>query len=238
LSTFAFKHYIQLLEKTYYKYVHDLLHELVMIISALTMNLFGMPNWATYIFFNDWMNLRLGAGIDPGINLSSFSSSIWWDSNPQPSNRESSLLTTGPEFCPFSAYTLKKKAMNLKTYDVVRAGEVFGSTDKTIDRIRFNDINQWSISSTFYSHVFHTKVFFLPKSFCQSQNLTREKQCEALSYEKRVHKMLMKLTPRFSQIIFLSGVGLILYRVWICKMSLVCHCNILLGIIKQFYCWR
>jgi len=36
---------------------------------------------------------------------------------------------------------------------------------------------------------------FLPKSFCQSQNVNREKLREALSYKKRVRKMLMKLTP-------------------------------------------
>jgi len=39
------------------------------------------------------------------------------------------------------------------------------------------------------------KSAFLPKSFCQSQNVTSEKLQEALSYEKRARKMLMKLTP-------------------------------------------
>jgi len=34
---------------------------------------------------------------------------------------------------------------------------------------------QESISSTFYGRAFHTKVLFLLKSFCQSQNVTREK---------------------------------------------------------------
>jgi len=42
---------------------------------------------------------------------------------------------------------------------------------------------------------FRIKVLFLPKSFCQSQNVTREKLREALLYEKRARKMLMKLTP-------------------------------------------
>jgi hypothetical protein len=36
---------------------------------------------------------------------------------------------------------------------------------------------------------------FLPKSFCQSQNLTREKLCKALLYEKCARKMLMKFIP-------------------------------------------
>jgi len=56
----------------------------------------------------------------------------------------------------------------------------------------------WSISSTFYTRVFCTKVL---SYFCQSQNITREKLLEALSYKKCVHKMLMKLTPwtRISQ---------------------------------------
>jgi len=31
--------------------------------------------------------------------------------------------------------------------------------------------------------------------FCQSQNVTREKLREALSYKKGTRKMLMKLTP-------------------------------------------
>jgi hypothetical protein len=49
----------------------------------------------------------------------------------------------------------------------------------------------WSISSTFYGRIFHTKVLF-------RQNITREKHRhlwkKALLYEKRAHKMLMKLT--------------------------------------------
>jgi len=38
-------------------------------------------------------------------------------------------------------------------------------------------------------------VLFSPKSFCQSQNVTREKLHKALLYEKRVRKMLIKLGP-------------------------------------------
>ncbi len=45
--------------------------------------------------------------------------------------------------------------------------------------------NLWSISSTFYVCFFCTKVLFLPKSFRQSQNVTREKLHEALLYKKR-----------------------------------------------------
>jgi len=52
-----------------------------------------------------------------------------------------------------------------------------------------------SILSTFYARVFHTKVLFLPKSFCQSQNVAREKLRQALSYKKGERKILMKLTP-------------------------------------------
>ncbi len=44
-------------------------------------------------------------------------------------------------------------------------------------------------------HFFVRKCSFLPKSFHQSQNLTRENLRKALSYEKLVHKMLMKLKP-------------------------------------------
>ncbi len=39
--------------------------------------------------------------MDPSMALTSLPSSIGLDPNPQPSNRESSLLTTGPDFCPF-----------------------------------------------------------------------------------------------------------------------------------------
>jgi len=53
---------------------------------------------------------------------------------------------------------------------------------------------QVSITSTFYASVFRTKVLFLPKSFCHSQNVTREKLLNLLLYEKCVHKILMKLT--------------------------------------------
>ncbi len=42
---------------------------------------------------------------------------------------------------------------------------------------------------------FSYKRAFLPKSFHQSQNVIRKKLRQALSYKKRVHKMLMKLTP-------------------------------------------
>ncbi len=51
----------------------------------------------------------------------------------------------------------------------------------------------------FHQHYMHTffvrKCFFFLKSFGQSQNVTREKLCKALLYEKRLCKMLMKLTP-------------------------------------------
>jgi len=43
------------------------------------------------------------------------------------------------------------------------------------------------------------KKLFLPKPFCQSQNVTREKLPKKLSYKKRVFEMLMKLTPDIYQ---------------------------------------
>ncbi len=47
---------------------------------------------------------ELGAEIDPGMAFEPFPSSIWirQDSNPQPLDRESSLLTTRPDFRPLS----------------------------------------------------------------------------------------------------------------------------------------
>ncbi len=39
----------------------------------------------------------LDAGIDPGMALTPFLSSFGWDSDPRPSNLESSLLTTRPD---------------------------------------------------------------------------------------------------------------------------------------------
>ncbi len=45
---------------------------------------------------------EFGAGIDPGMDFNPFPSSIWIrrDSNPQPLNCESSLLTTRPDLRP------------------------------------------------------------------------------------------------------------------------------------------
>jgi len=42
----------------------------------------------------------LGVGINPGMALTTLPSSIGRDSKPRPSNRESSLLTTRPDFRP------------------------------------------------------------------------------------------------------------------------------------------
>ncbi len=52
-------------------------------------------------------------------------------------------------------------------------------------------VRQVSISSTFYTHLL--RQYFYAKIF-QSQNATREKLCEALSYKKISSKGLMKLT--------------------------------------------
>ncbi len=49
-----------------------------------------------------------------------------------------------------------------------------------------------------FINILRTRFFaffaFLPKSFCRSQNITREKLGKALSYKKCASKMLMKLT--------------------------------------------
>jgi hypothetical protein len=50
----------------------------------------------------------------------------------------------------------------------------------------------WSISPTFYGELLH-QYFFAKK--LQSQTVIREKLHKALSYEKFVLKMLIKLTP-------------------------------------------
>jgi len=47
-----------------------------------------------YLMNQNW----LGAVINPGMALTAFLSSIGWDLNPRPSNRESSLLTTRPDY--------------------------------------------------------------------------------------------------------------------------------------------
>jgi hypothetical protein len=53
---------------------------------------------------------ELGAEINPGMALKPFSSSIWirQDSNPQPSDCESSLMTTRPNLRPFIYQKVKK----------------------------------------------------------------------------------------------------------------------------------
>jgi len=49
-----------------------------------------------------------------------------------------------------------------------------------------------------HAHFSYESAFFSPKFFRQSQNVTREKQREALLYEKFSRKMLMILTtPSF-----------------------------------------
>jgi len=55
-----------------------------------------------YLYFpSQWINQDLGAVINPYMALTPFPSSIGWDSNPRSSNRESSVLTTRPDFRPF-----------------------------------------------------------------------------------------------------------------------------------------
>jgi hypothetical protein len=57
--------------------------------------------------------------------------------------------------------------------------------------IHFKDLG--SISSTFYACFFRLYPF---AKKLQSQIVTREKLCKALSFEKLLPKMLMKLTPK------------------------------------------
>jgi len=52
--------------------------------------------------------------------------------------------------------------------------------------------NLWSISSTFYTHIFGTKVLCTAFFYL---HVTGEKLPKRLSYKKGVRKMLMKLTP-------------------------------------------
>ncbi len=62
---------------------------------------FSLPHLATYIFFST-NEPELGAGIDPGmaLNVDHLHLVLWIrrDLNPQPLHRESSLLTTRPDF--------------------------------------------------------------------------------------------------------------------------------------------
>ncbi len=58
----------------------------------------------------------MDAGIDPGMALTQFLSSIGRDLNPRPSNRELSLLTTRPDFRQVKSlrsYVLKKAPESL-----------------------------------------------------------------------------------------------------------------------------
>ncbi len=83
-----------------------------------------------------------------------------------------------------SQYCPSKCLVWIRPYGEEKANE------PTVDilTITKREQQQLSISSTFYTSIFRTKVFFC-------QNVTREKLCEALLYEKRSRKMLMKLTP-------------------------------------------
>jgi len=57
----------------------------------------------------------LGVGIDPGMALTPFPSSIGLNSNPRPSNCESSLITTRPDFRPLSFFRLANVARLLES---------------------------------------------------------------------------------------------------------------------------
>ncbi len=77
-----------------------------------------MPHLATCIFiiFNYFQLFNepgLGAGINPGMALTPFPSSIGWGSNPQPSDREPSALPLDHSFLRFFV-TLGFKILRLK----------------------------------------------------------------------------------------------------------------------------
>ncbi len=55
----------------------------------------------------------MGAGIDPGMGLKPFPSSIGWISNPQPFNCESSLLITRPDFCPVYFKVMHRRILHM-----------------------------------------------------------------------------------------------------------------------------
>jgi len=73
---------------------------------------------------------------------------------------------------------------------------------------------RWSISSTFYMHIFCIKVLCTAFFYL---HLTREKWTKSLSYEKGVRKTLMKLTPGQ---LFLKCVQA--YKKFVPKMPSVC----------------
>jgi len=79
---------------------------------------------------------------------------------------------------------------------------------------------------------FSYKSAFLPKSFRQSQKVTREKLRKALLYEKFASTMLMKLTPTYNfdsiqkRLHSTSSVGqllvlLCLIFLWVCKHKFI-----------------
>ncbi len=73
----------------------------------LFLNVFGWFTPIGYLYFSYFsMNEpEFGGGIDPGMALNPFPSSILdktrQDLNPQPLDRESSLLTTRPDLRPY-----------------------------------------------------------------------------------------------------------------------------------------
>jgi len=68
--------------------------------------------------------------------------------------------------------------------------------------------------------------------FCQTQNVTREKLREALSYEQRARKMLLKLSPRGNQFSFHVCV---LY--YVCVMhSCMCECVCVCVFVCACFC--
>ncbi len=66
----------------------------------------GLPHLAAYIFVFSMSEPELGAGINPGMAFNPFPSSILvktrQDSNSQPLDHKSSLLTTRPDLSPMT----------------------------------------------------------------------------------------------------------------------------------------
>jgi len=76
--------------------------------TATLLNIFFCPPFG-YLYFLPFQLLNepeLATGIDPGMALTQFPSSIGQDLNLRPSNHEQSTLITRPDFSPYGSATL------------------------------------------------------------------------------------------------------------------------------------
>ncbi len=74
-----------------------------------------LANYTVFSFFQLLNEPELSVGIDPGMTLTLFPSSIGRDLNPRPSNCESSMLITRPDFRPAGFEILLKSSKYLKS---------------------------------------------------------------------------------------------------------------------------